>query len=62
MYGVGITTEELLEAVIGETGEEVGPVNKGIVPEPVGNGKPVLFPAGNDGVKLGETGEDEKGP
>jgi len=62
VYGVGTTIEELLEVVTGEFGVEAGPVNKATVPEPVGNGKSDLFPAGKDGVKLGETGEDGKDP
>lgn len=54
--------EELFEAVIGEFGVEDGAVSRGTVPEPLGNGKIDLLPAGNDGVKLDGTDEDEKGP
>lgn len=62
VYGVWMTTEELFEAVTGEFGVEAGPVDKGTEPDPVGNGKMDLLPAGNEGVKVDEIGTEGKDP
>jgi len=62
LYGVGITVEELFDAVIGELGVDAGPVDNGTEPEPVGNGNMDLLPAGKGGVKLEPLGADGNDP